>query len=193
MNPRELLALLTARVQRFHLAPGGIPNITPEDIAHALGMIHHPEARLYARVKYCGQDMFAEELALSMRRHALMSIAKPEWKVPRELPIRGDKEWWLDMCRLALIEAVDPMTCTWCNGRAEVQADSKRIVCSNCRGTGKKGMNNASRARHMGVSREAWGKDSRKGQWATIYREIQVSTVDKYEDLVTGALRKRLG
>ena len=193
MNPHKLLALLTARVQRFHLAPGGIPNLTAEDIAHALGKIHHPESRLYARVKYCGQHMFAEELALSMRRYALMNIAKPEWKVPRKLPTHGDKEWWLDMCRLVLIEAVDPLTCTWCDGRAEVQAESKRIVCSNCRGTGKKSMTNADRARHMTISREAWGKESKKGQWSAIYRDIQLATTDKYEDLIVGAIRKRLG
>lgn len=195
MNPRELLSLLTARVQRFHLAPGGIPNLTAEDVAAALGMIHHPEARLYARIKYCGQVAYAEELALAMRRYALDRIAKPEWEVPREAPVGQDKEWWLDMCRMAVAESVDPHTCRTCLGRAETMIDSKRIVCSDCRGTGRKELTQTDRARTMSITRKGWTQDQKRrgSSWAEIYRELQIATVDKYEDLIGGALRNRLG
>jgi len=181
VNPRELLALLTCRVQRFHLAPGGIPNITAEDVAAALGMMKNDEARIYARIKYCGQTEYADELARAMRRYILFRKADDGWRIPRPGFI-------LAMSYLILSEAVDPHTCSWCEGRAEVRPEhGPVIVCEACQGSGRRRMKNGDRARLMGVSKSSWSDP-----WGDRYREIQIETVDKWEDMCGSALGKRL-
>lgn len=180
MNAGELLALLTARVQRFHLAPGGIPRITADDMAHALGMIKIPEAALYARTKFCGEPSL-EELALAIRRYAMVRKADASWRIPR-------KEFLLDMCRLMVWEAIDPHTCTWCLGRAEVRPESGPvIVCDACRGTGQRRLFDSDRARIVGLAKSSWSDP-----WAERYREIQIETVDKWESIALSAVRRRL-
>jgi len=181
MNPKELLALLAPRVQRFHLAPGGIPSLTPEDVAHALGMIHNDLARVYARVKYAGQYEYSEGLALGLRRHILVKKVDENWRIPR-------KEFVLDMSFMMLAEAVDPNTCRWCWGRAEVKPeDGPVIVCSACDGQGRRKIRDLDRARIMGISKQSWSTN-----WAERYQEIQDETVHKWEDLFSGAMKKRM-
>lgn len=181
-DPRELLALLTAKVQRFQVAPGGIPAITPEDVSHALGMIHSDEARLYARLKYAGQSEYAEGVALAIRRHVLLRKADKNWRIPR-------KDWILDMAYMMLAESIDPNVCPWCVGRAEVRPEhGPTITCSACKGTGKKTMRDSDRARLMGVAKSRWSE-----VWGERYKECQIETLDKWEDIFSGALRKRLG
>lgn len=181
MKPQELLSFLTARVQRFHLSPGGIPSLTSDDVAHALGMIHNDLARAYARVKYAGQYNYSEGLALGLRRHILLKKVEDNWRIPR-------KEFILDMSYMMLAEAVDPNTCRWCWGRAEVKPENGPvIVCSACDGAGHRKIRDIDRARVMEVSKQSWSN------WSDRYKEIQEETVDKWEDLFAGALRKRLG
>lgn len=186
-DPRELLALLTAKVQRFQVAPGGIPFLTPQDMAQALGMIKHPSARLYARVKYCQQYDFAEELAINMRYVVLRDLLDGTWKIPREAKLGRDVEFILDLCRLAIYEACDPNLCPWCLGRAEVRPETGPvIVCSACRGTGQRTLRGVDRARLLGLPTQRWS------DWSERYRDIQAATVDKYEGLICGALRNRI-
>ena len=181
MNPRELLALLTARVQRFHLAPGGIPNITAQDIAQALGMIAIDEARIYARVKYCAQLEYADGLAWKIRLHIMTRKLQASWRIPHP-------DFLLDMSYLMLAESVDPHTCTWCHGRAEVKPETGPVItCGACEGTGRRRIRDTDRARLMGLSKSSWSDP-----WGERYREAQIETVDKWEDIVGGALKKRL-
>lgn len=168
-------------MQRFHLAPGGIPDLTAEDIAHALGMIASEEARLYARIKYCAQLEFAEDLARAMRRYILFRKVDDKWRIPRP-------DFLLDMTYLMLAEAVDPHTCSWCQGRAEVKPEQGPvIVCEACKGTGKRAMRDGDRARLMDISKSSWSET-----WGERYRDVQIETVDKYEDICGSALSKRL-
>lgn len=181
MDTRELLAILTARVQRFHLAPGGIPGLTAQDVAAALGMIHHPDARLYARVKYCGQMGFSESLALSIRRHMMTRKLDASWRIP-------EPGFLLKMAYLMLLEAVDPLTCKWCLGRAEVHPEiGPVIMCSACAGSGKQAMRDMDRAHLMGLSKSSWSDP-----WSGRYRDTQIQTIDVWEDLATSALKKRI-
>jgi len=180
-DPRELLSLLTARVQRFQVAPGGIPAITSDDIAHALGMIQHDTARLYARVKYAGEYKYAEGVALAIRRYILMNKLENHWRIPRP-------NFLFDMSCLMLAEAVDAHTCPWCDGRAEVRPESGPvIVCDACKGTGRRAIKDTDRARLLDVSRSSWSDT-----WGPRYKETQTETVDKWDDLIAGALRKRI-
>lgn len=181
MNPRELLALLTVRIQRFQLAPGGIPNITAQDVAQALGMIHNDEARIYARVKYAGQLEYAEGLALAIRRHIMTRKLDSGWRIPHP-------NFLLDMSFMMLAEAVDPHTCTWCDGRAEVRPETGPVIqCGACNGSGRREIRDGDRARLMGISKSSWSDP-----WGERYRETQIETVDKWEDICGSALKKRL-
>ena len=187
-DPLELLSMLTARVQRFHMAPGGIPAITSDDVAHALGMIHNDEARLYARLKYCHQHTYAEGLALYIRRYVLMRKLSDRWRIPR-------KDFILDMACLMLAEAVDPHICSWCKGRGERpeikegQATGKLEPCDQCRQTGRRSAEliQADRARLMGLSPQAW-----HNTWEDRYHDARTDTVLKWEVIIGGALRKRM-
>lgn len=200
-DPRELLGLLTAKIQRFQLAPGGIPFLTQSDVAAALSYIgkYNSNAALYARFKYLKEYDRAEDLVYRMRLKVMQDLIAGDWKIPRE-------GFLLDLCYLALAEAVDPHSCTWCLGRESVLVDKAMaeealretrgdqvriregqvIVCSQCRGTGKRTIKDADRTRIMAVRPDVWSR-----QWRDKYKDIQVHTVDKWEDIV-GALRPRL-
>jgi len=181
MNSQELLGLLTARVQRFHMAPGGIPRLTCNDVSHALGMIQNHDVTIYGRVKYCGQHEYAQDCAKAIRRHALIYRGDKRWRNPRE-------NFMLDMAYVIMTEAVDPHTCTWCDGRGEVRPEhGPVIICDGCQGTGKRHIRGIDRARLLGMLESSWSDT-----WAERYREIQIATVDKWEDILAGALKKRL-
>ena len=176
----ELLAFLTAKTQRFQVSPGGIPTLTPEDIAHALGLIKIPEAALYARVKYAG-DPGLEKLALAIRRWALLRKANAAWRIPR-------KDFLLDIARLVVWEDIDPHTCTTCFGRAEVRPKSGPVIlCNACRGTGRQQIRDCDRARLVGLSRSSWSDP-----WADRCREIQIGTVDLWKSIFLSSVGKRL-
>lgn len=200
-DPRELLALLTAKIQRFQVAPGGIPFLTPQDMAQALAYIgkYNPNAAIFTRFKYLREYFRAEDIALRMRRKIGVDLVCGDWKVPR-------KEFILDLCYLALCESVDPHTCPWCLGREKTLVDQEMaeaaqrdikpgqtvlkegqlIVCSLCHGTGKRTIKQSDRSRLMGVTESAWSHS-----WADKYRDIQVHTVDRWEGVID-ALRPRL-
>lgn len=181
MDTKELLGLLTARVQRFHLAPGGIPKLTAQDVAHALGMIHNDQARLFGRAKYAGEYQYVEGLALYIRRQMLDRALEENWRIHR-------KEFCLSMSYLMLSEAIDPMCCSWCNGRAELKPETGPvIVCDACNGSGRRRVRELDRARLLGVTRQIWNNT-----WVDRYKDFKEQTVDKWEDLVSGALQKRL-
>jgi hypothetical protein len=182
MDPQELLGLLTARVQRFHLAPGGIPKLTPQDVAHALGMIHNDQARLFARVKYAGQLQYVDGLALHIRKLMLDRAMDELWRIHR-------KDFCLSMAYLMLAESIDPMCCTWCNGRAEVKPEHGPVIlCDACNGSGRRRLRELDRARLLGVTRQVWNNT-----WVDRYKDFKEQTVDKWEAMFEGALRKRLG
>ena len=182
MDGRSVLALLTTKVQHFALAPGGNPRFTPEDVAHALGKLKSESAALYARVKYCAQIEFAEDLALSARRQFLLEIYDAKlWRIPRP-------HWILDMISLAVAEAIHEHICPWCKGIAEsINKNGLRISCEACKATGKKYWRDSDRAHLMGTSKQAWS-----AHWSKRYQDIQTRTVDRYEDLIAAAIPSKL-
>lgn len=192
MNPKELLSLLTARVQRFHLAPGGTPALIAEDIAHALGMIKNDEARIYARVKYCEQFEYAEGVALAIRRFIMQKKLEASWRIPRP-------DFLLDLSLMILAEAIDPHICPWCAGRGNLILDREQaamirggregqnIVCELCRGSRQVRMRDIDRANLMRISKQSWSQS-----WKGRYQETQAETVDAWESGFAGAISARI-
>lgn len=180
-DPRELFGLLTSRIQHFALAPGGNQHITAFDISQILATIHNEGAILYARVKYCEQHNFAEDLTEKMRVKSLLIHGIEKRKIPRP-------DWILDMCRMALIEAIKENICHQCFGVGEIiPENAPRIICSECNGYGRSIWKDNDRARLLGISKQSYSSS-----WAKLYKEIIHVTISTYEDLITGALRKNL-
>ena len=178
MNSRELLALLTVKIQRFSVAPGGVPKYTPEDIAHALAMVKSPPARLYGRVKYADQTEFASELCTELLYYCSHIEGFTTWKVrPGNLQA---------VCSLALYEAINPHICPWCHGRCQTLIEGRVIICDGCRGSGRRYLTDTDRAKLVGMSKQSWSE-----YWSEKYKQIQ-DFPNKWEDIVSQALAKRL-
>lgn len=180
-DPRELLSLLTAKVQRFQAAPGGIPLVTQEDLAHILGMIHSAEARLLARVKYALQLDYAESLACAVRRHALMMKDANSWRSPRP-------DFLLDLGFMLVAESVDDHRCPWCKGVGELKLENGKVIkCEACGGTTVIKLRESDRAKLLNIPKSSWSE-----RWSKRYRDIQIETLDKWDELIRGAIGKRL-
>lgn len=193
-DPRELLALLTAKVQRFAVAPGGEPVYIPEDVAQALGLIKVPNAVKFARAKYCQDFSVIDDLAESMQVYILTKKQDSGWRIHRP-------NFILDMCYMALAESIDPHSCRWCHGRKEVVVETphmtanrdfikegQKIVCDACNGSGIRPPRDADRAYMMGLNKGNWSDP-----WANRYKEDVQSMIDRWESLIPGSIRNRLG
>lgn len=191
-DPRELLGMLATRVQHFSAAPGGIPALTADDIAHAMAgvgtvkrddkIIRTRDADriiLYGRVKYAGESDSAQELALTFRRKIATDLDIWGWRIPRP-------DFVLDMCALALTESVDPMVCAWCSGRGSAMVGNKVVVCDGCKGSGRRLMQARDRAKLMGCTEQAWSMS-----WAKRYTEMR-EILDWWEMILERALSRRL-
>lgn len=148
MNP-ELIVLLTASAQEINDIPAGKAQITSANIAGMLAKIS-PEAARYARLKWGGESHQSEELALYMRREVALWKGLERWRIPRP-------NFILDMCKLALNEAVSPNKCPYCKGQKYKKIDSRFPPCSKCSGSGIRRILADDRAEYMGIERSAWG------------------------------------
>lgn len=180
-DTRELIGLLTVKVQRFSVAPGGIPLLTPEDISHVLAMVKSPSARLYARVKYADQTEFASELVTDLLYACGHIEGSTKWRNRKDRP-----GLLSDVCALALYEAIHPHVCPWCHGRGEAQIGPRVIACDACHGEGKRFLTDPDRAKLLKMAKSSWYET-----WPERYTAIQ-AIPDKWEDLIAGALTKRL-
>ena len=161
----EMMSMLTAKVQQFSVAPGGIPTLTSDEMAYCLGHIS-PEASSYSRLKYCNEPR-GEEVALGMRRQVATWKSLEHWRIPR-------KEWILDMCKLGLVEMLDNRICPTCQGRKEALINHRVIKCEGCNGTGKVNIQNLDRIDLMKTSKDVWE------DWITRYKRI-LAIIDIYE------------
>lgn len=189
-DPRELFNLLCERVQQFSMAPGGIPALTQEDIAHALGKIqvvrsgdhvlstdHLEEAILLARIKFADERQHCEEFVLALRRIVGLRVDARHWKIPRA-------NFILDMCWMALIEVIDP-ACDVCEGIAYRVVHSKPVVCPECNGSGRFKITNERRAGFMLCSPSAWSQS-----WSERYLDIRAIPMGWVEEIGPALKRK---
>lgn len=182
----ELLSLLTAKVQHFAMAPGGVPDITADDLAFALATIENRNAVRYARLKYAHDLTVIEDLALAMRQQTTQFKSVGKWR-------EGRKNWILDMCYLALIETIDPLTCPWCLGQEDRQVRKpgkgyrvgQIIRCDACKGTGRRKLRAVDRAKLMGIDQGSWSRP-----WAPRYEDIIAMPLNWDGEIVTAVNKK---
>jgi len=195
MNPAELLVMLTARTNKFERMPTGIPDITQQDLSNALALINHRIASLLLRVKYANQYDYLQKLDIRVWLKVVSMSIENGWQYPKD---RIGREFYHDMARMALAEAIWPHTCLWCHGTGHIVIHKRRlrgkkskrigqvIMCEACKGTGRKRPTERQRARLMNIPLTTWLR-----RWASVYRDIQIE-LDKVEAIGLGALRRRL-
>lgn len=150
---------------------GGIPDLTPQDVAHALGTLKHRYASLVLRVKYAGQDEFKQDLFIGLYTNMMETGAK-DWIRPRH-------HWVFDLCRTGLGEFLAPTLCPTCNGLGSFKCGPLTVTCEPCLGTGR--YKQPDPAEIMGV------KDWRR--WDGQYRQV-LGKLGLWEDIAIGALNR---
>jgi len=143
MRIEMLLAALTARPVRIGQAGrGGRREVTKDMIAAALSGL--PEGAYYLiESKFMGERETEKKLALSLINHLISE------------GYRRDSDLETAVC-LAIREAVDPNTCTACNGNPRIFLGTREEVCHVCEGSGVVLRTDTGRARAAGVSESKW-------------------------------------
>jgi len=70
--------------------------------------------------------------------------------------------------------------------KEETVIEARVIVCDGCRGSGRRYLTDSDRAKLVNIDKAAWSR-----YWNEKYKQIQ-DIVNKWEDIVAGALKKRL-
>jgi len=198
VNTAEMLTMITAKSAPFERMPTGIPTITKADLLAAMGMIKHPYASIYCRVKYAGQDSFWGDLHLETAIEITRLWDHNRWPVPHGWNMI---DWINQLARMALIEHIWPHICQQCGGtgfgivkaRQIRQRRRKRntkigqvIECQICKGTGHKKPTRRSRAQAMDMAHTTWVY-----KWDDRYRDILI-VLDRVEAIGLGSIAKRL-
>lgn len=170
-DPRELLALLTEKIVSLDRESGGVPEITQDDISHAMGFIRDPNASLLVGVKYCGRSGDIHKLDLTLWLEAAGKSNR--WEKDEGYTRR--KEFIRRMCQMALNEYMDQHLCPTCNGTSPVLRENLKnafhkdhLFCETCRDIGRVYPSDEFRAEVMGINPKLWQRS-----WSDKYREIQ--------------------
>lgn len=149
----ELLARLNPKT--LSLSPmgrGGLPELTPLDIAAALAGAH-PSAQRTALAAFAG---FPEPLLPGLVEARLWRLAKAEgWRASAEQVRR--------VAKLAVMEYCEPPRCGGCEGRAIVYTPQP-TNCEACNGSGYGRLRASQLCDAVGVSLNEW-----KGTWRYRY------------------------
>jgi hypothetical protein len=151
----EILAQLAPRNARLDGAGGGIPALTPQDIAS--GLAGAPiGGQLAVLAAYAGQWEVVPELCGRIGR-AVMRLARAErWRgmTPRRVEA---------LASLAVREFCAPPLCGGCEGRGIQWAPEPRD-CEECGGSGAGRMSGVLVCEALGVGEGEW-----RGEWAWRY------------------------
>ncbi len=184
MNPAKAVARLNAALLgsgRLEGVPTGRPEITSQDIAHALGMIKHVGACLMGRVMYADQKAYWPALEACLETDVLEAISREGWRVsPADAA---------GVCRAAVAEFLDPQNCKACAGQMtspDPRNPALVVVCKVCEGSGKGVWSDRRRAKMAGITRHGWNA------WVALYPERVLPILDKYHDIFWSGLKRRL-
>ena len=120
MRP-ELLTMLTTRTVRLEGGFGGIPSLTPADVAAML-------SRCSDFQFYLITGKYADDHTARHRAWALwfMRCMEMGWHL---VPGRVER-----FASTTLAEYYDPCTCVACNGVGSTLVDTRVVVCESCHG-----------------------------------------------------------
>lgn len=194
MSVDELLGRLEATTIKFDLGRGGLPTLTPQDIAAALGMCEDKEAaRVYQAFVSETADpreldmlvasiQFEEwrnradrmlEAQLAVAAAGMAQAGRNDAKRHAKLMLDGAKaamwpalveETYAAMRRTLIAEFRQPKICPVCNGRKSVKNGDLLVECIACLGTGRAAISNRSRAAGMRIDNAAYIRT-----WGKVY------------------------
>ena len=185
-RPAELLARLNPTVMSFGMGSGGIPELTRQDIAAALGMVKGNDiGRILLEVLHWDPRLpgvleALQAMAMTLVRERMLERHEAEFAAEyRALMgdkaaahdldrIRGDA-WPKDpdvqrrIVQMVVCELATPNACWACCGRGHATIEARLHQCPECEGKGALEVTDAKRARFMGWSKQRWA-DDRKGR-----------------------------
>jgi|SRR6185437_6629580 len=212
-NVRKLVARLNPASIRYGAGRGGIPELTPQDIAGALGMVREglgreifchlwwpdgaklTQAQLFeylVRAQFEEWNRRADILRAAQIAHYL---ADDQARAKAQLQAAKEQMWpgiaghtVYHMIRLAVVlELSAPNLCEVCGGRGEVLRGSLTIPCGECHGEGRRGRSDRQRAamihRDEANYRRTW-----RGPYEYLYRHCKDA-----EDKAVHQLESALG
>lgn len=186
MHPGEMMARLNPATVRYDIGRGGMPQLTPQDIAAAIAWV--PEGlgrelmcRLWwpegAALKPEALDNLITGMLLEewIRRADVLTTAqlrveyaKSEWDRRRaraaveeaqalQWPrIGGPNSPYTKIREAVLAEMSSDCLCPACRGRAFLISEGKRVDCRFCDKTGRAKVSDRARAEAIGVNRETY-------------------------------------
>lgn len=200
---RKLMARLNPAVCRFDIGQGGIPDLTPQDIAAAIGMVPAGLGReLMCRLWWPdGARLSPKELDAELRREILvewlrrarrLESAKLQLHMAEEdhhgsvqrarsevEAARGDR--WPSVCatyrrirETVLAELESPPQCAKCHGRGfNINRAGVHIACVACEGRGWVPVSDRQRATSLGVNESTYRRC-----WRDVYQWLHAQCTD---------------
>lgn len=146
----EIYTLLNPKVANYN-GTGGIPAITPEDVAACLGRIEIAGPGLLVRAM-SGDATCYKPLTQVFGQHLAHLAMLKHWKT-------GPSFWaHFDGLRDCVLHYyILPDTCRRCRGHGHItQRDTQRVVCPVCEGAGHKDVRESDKARAAGIPWASW-------------------------------------
>lgn len=185
MHAAEMMARLNPATVRYDIGRGGMPELTPQDIAAALGMVPKGLGReLMCRLWWPeGARLSAQELD-----HLLMEVQLAEWmrradalvdaqlkaevakndhmrrRAARSVeeaqanlwPRVGPGSPYASIRTAVLSEMSAACLCPACRGRGLLVAEKQVVACKFCETSGRAKVSDRNRAELVGVNRETY-------------------------------------
>ena len=167
----EIYTMLNPKVANYN-GTGGVPAITPEDVAACLGQIPIPGPALLVRAM-AGDDTCLHPLSQTFGQHLAHLAMLKHWKT-------GPTFWHhFDGLRDCVLHFyLTPDTCKRCHGHGSVTLTTKQVItCPLCEGIGRKEPADLHKARIAGIPRASW-----EDTWADRYVDARAILSDwEYE------------
>ena len=174
----ELLTLLNANGINIDHIPGGIPEITQQDVILALQGASQGMFKL-ALFKLCGREEEKRKLYYELSVYAAGDNLVKLW-------VLANKGYYEKLCMLAINEINHTSTCKPCGGTgARKIKNVKLVTCEFCNGSGYAGLSARKRASQAGIKHKDWNKCK------DIYNRI-LNILINWESSIDRMLRRKL-
>lgn len=156
-DTRELLGMMTAHGCSMLGPAGGMPRLTAQDVAGAMGMGKLPRHQgALLLVKFCADEALRHELWSYWFRRVVDHAVATGWRNNRRKgePAPPPRFQWL--ARRSLEESLTDNLCRTCEGRADIRVGGVVRLCPACLGTGRDYDSGREWARALDVDEKAY-------------------------------------
>lgn len=192
----SIFALMTARSPQFRPGAGGMPALTGEDVAFALGCLRHPGQQAFLRMKY------TQDFSVSGAAHAILfaimrrEAKKRHWRNPDPytMHLLCMAALWYGGAVSDVLLRQSPLArmlsyCRDCHGRGvimrKIPGGGKMLkiptTCPLCDGTGRPSIIGRQMAEFLEIDPHSWANT-----WEARF-DLAVQILDRWE---RGGLRR---